>query len=184
MGGLDNLTKEIIENNCNWVSLSGGGDHLYNWTAHKDWYDKLYNILPQHIKIELHTSYINGHLNDQNFPFDAFDRVVYHVKTTDLNELIKIKRHGNEIVRIVMIATEKLKTEDFIKMSRFVEMSSDIDELSFRQLVNSNYETQYYNHELLSWGHRHELWHYIEQNDYNLYYAENKVSFKYEDFKQ
>lgn len=46
LGGLDNLTKKIIENNCNWVSLSGGGDPLYNWTAHKDWYDKLYNILP------------------------------------------------------------------------------------------------------------------------------------------
>lgn len=181
--GLDNLAYEIKKNNCNWVSLSGGGDPLYKWLDHFDWYYRLCGILPEDIKTELHTSYINANEGDIEFPFGMFDRVVYHVRTTDLNELIKIERHKNEIVRIVMIVTEELKTEDFIKLSRFVEMSNDIDELSFRQLVDSNYETQYYNHDLLMWGHKHELWHYIEQNDYNLYYAENKVSYRYEDFK-
>lgn len=177
--GLDNLVKEIGENGCNWISISGGGDPLHDWDKHKDWYDKLFNLIMYGIKLEMHTSYIDCN----GFPYEYFDRVVYHIRSTDINELIKIRRHGSETVRIVMIATESLSTEDFIKLSRFVEMSSDIDELSFRQLVNDKYKTQYFNHDLLLWGHKHGLWHYIEQNDYNLYYAENKVLRKYEDFK-
>lgn len=180
LDGLDSLEYEIKKNECNWVSISGGGDPLHEYETHKDWYLKLYDIVKRTgAKLELHTSYY-----ESEFPYYYCDRVVYHVRTTDINELIKITRHGKEITRIVMIATENLSTADFIKMSRYVDMSNDIDELSFRQLVNNKYETQYFNHDLLEWGHRHGLWYYIEQNDYNLYYAENKVSFKYEDFKK
>ena len=32
--GLNNLTKEIENNNCNWVSISGGGDPLWEHEKH------------------------------------------------------------------------------------------------------------------------------------------------------
>lgn len=35
----------------------------------------------------------------------------------------------------------------------------------------------------LRMGHK-KLWWYIEQNDYNLYYAENEVSGRYRDFEK
>lgn len=40
-----------------------------------------------------------------------------------------------------------------------------------------------YLEEYLRMGHK-KLWWYIEQNDYNLYYAENQVSTRYRDFEK
>lgn len=39
INGLDSLWLEIVRNQCNWVSLSGGGDPLWHYSDHKDWYD-------------------------------------------------------------------------------------------------------------------------------------------------
>ena len=63
-----------------------------------------------------------------------------------------------------------------------VKESDDIDELSFRQLVDGEYKERHYLEDFLRFGHK-GLWWYIEQNDYNLYYAENKVYTRYRDFK-
>ena len=65
----------------------------------------------------------------------------------------------------------------------FVKNSSEIDELSFRQLVDDKYTEQHYLEDYLRMGHK-KLWWYIEQNDYNLYYAENEVSGRYRDFEK
>ena len=180
LDGLNNLDTAIKFGQYNIVSVSGGGDPLHNYTLqNKEWYDNLFKILDNNdVPMEMHTSYIHS-----EFPYRKCHRVVYHVRTTDLNEIAKIERHGNEIVRIVMIATENLKVEDIIKIAWFVEMSNNIDELSFRQLVNNKYETEYFNHDILQWGHNHELWHYIEQNDYNDYYVEGKMYKKFSDIK-
>ena len=40
--GLDNLQKEIIKNECDWVSLSGGGDPLHNFMYNKGWYYRFF----------------------------------------------------------------------------------------------------------------------------------------------
>ena len=37
--GLDSLWLETVRNQCNWISLSGGGDPLWNYSEHKDCYD-------------------------------------------------------------------------------------------------------------------------------------------------
>jgi hypothetical protein len=60
----------------------------------------------------------------------------------------------------------------------FVKNSSDIDELSFRQMIDNNYEEQHYLEDYLRLGHQ-KLWWYIEQCDYNLYYCENKIYTEY-----
>lgn len=90
-----------------------------------------------------------------------------------------VERHGTEIVRVVFVATEKLSKEDITKISDFVYSSDQIDELSFRQMVNERYETEYYNHDFLKTGHEKGLWHYIRQKDYNIYYAENRIYTKF-----
>ena len=43
--GLNNLFSEIVKNRCNWVSLSGGGDPLWKYEQHKDWYEKFFEIV-------------------------------------------------------------------------------------------------------------------------------------------
>lgn len=83
---------------------------------------------------------------------------------------------------MVYVVTEDFSLQDIMDIALYVKNSDQIDELSFRQLVDNNYLAQNYLADYLKLGHR-KLWHYIEQNDYNLYYAENKVSYRYKDFK-
>ena len=110
-------------------------------------------------------------------PMYLCKRVVYHLQSVE--DLECVERHGTEIVRVVFVATEKLSKEDITKISDFVHSSDQIDELSFRQMVNERYETEYYNHDFLKTGHEKGLWHYIRQKDYNIYYAENRIYTKF-----
>lgn len=167
--GLDNLINEVKKNKCNIVSVSGGGDPLHNYEKHTDYYAKLIDMLVENdIPLEMHTSYI-----DNGFPIGGCHRVVYHLQ--DMDQLYDIKRWGKEKVRVVFVVTGRFTVGDLILITRAVEALPDIDELSFRQLVGNNYETMYYNHETLKWGHEKGLWHYIEQNDYNLYYVNGEI---------
>lgn len=163
INGLDSLWLEIVRNQCNWVSLSGGGDPLWHYSEHKDWYDKFFEIT-EDLNIELHTSLPNV----AGAPYDAFDRV----------QLYSIRRQNCAIVRVVFVVTENF-TEDLInRIAVFCANSDDIDELSFRQMVDNHYQETYYCYEYLKAGHK-KLWWYIEQNDYNLYYCQNKVYTEY-----
>ena len=70
-------------------------------------------------------------------------------------------------------------TKDMInRIAVFCANSEDIDELSFRQMVDNHYRETYYCHDYLKAGHK-KLWWYIEQNDYNLYYCQNHVYTEY-----
>lgn len=172
--GLDNLEKEIRRNNCNWISLSGGGDPLWNIEENIEWYKKFFEIAAKtHVYKELHTS----------FPVlprmisKCFSRIVYHLH--DFEQLKMIKRnHDEEIVRVVFVVTKNF-TEDLInRIAVYCHNSDEIDELSFRQMVDDHYHETDYCKDYLKAGHQ-KLWWYIEQNDYNLYYCENKVYTEY-----
>ena len=188
LDGLDTLALKFGAQRCNIISISGGGDPLHEYEKHVDWYRKLFKISKKiakdrgqyagRIPIEMHTSY----LTDQTtFPFYDCYRVVYHVHSYE--DLQKIHRTGDEIVRAVFVVTEDYTIEDIMRIAMFVHDSNEIDELSFRQLVDENYQEHYYLHDYLKLGHR-KFWHYIEQNDYNIYYAENQVFYRYEDLKE
>lgn len=112
----------------------------------------------------------------QRVSYNHFDRVVYHLHS--LEQLYSIKRENCSIVRIVFVVTEDF-TEDMInRIAVFCANSEDIDELSFRQMVDNHYRETYYCHDYLKAGHK-KLWWYIEQNDYNLYYCQNHVYTEY-----
>lgn len=171
--GLNSLYDEIKKNHCNWVSISGGGDPLWNFDNNIEWYEKFfYMINKANVKAELHTSM----LSLVNAPYRYFDRIVYHLH--DFEQLYLIKCTNHEIVRVVFVVTENF-TEDLInKIAVYCHNSNAIDELSFRQMVDNNYKETDYCREYLKEGHQ-KLWWYIEQCDYNLYYCENKVYTEY-----
>ena len=173
INGLDSLWLEIARNGCNWISLSGGGDPLWHYSEHEEWYDKFFEIIKDlNLNRELHTSL----LNVPGIPYDQIDRVVYHLHS--LEQLYSIKRQNCAVVRVVFVVTE-IFTEDLInRIAVFCANSDDIDELSFRQMVDEHYQETYYCYEYLKAGHK-KLWWYIEQNDYNLYYCENKTYTEY-----
>lgn len=183
IGGLDCLEDVLKENNCNIISLSGGGDPLHEYEKHIDWYRKFFSIVhrrnvyrnnkERQIPVEIHTSYMT---DETSFPFYDCYRVVYHANSYE--QLSHIKRTGREIVRVVFVVTENYSINDIMDIALFVKNSSDIDELSFRQMVGNNYEEQHYLEDYLRLGHQ-KLWWYIEQCDYNLYYCENKIYTEY-----
>ena len=179
--GLDGLKTALKDNNCDIISLSGGGDPLHEYEKHIDWYRKFFSIIRKFhvgynadsVPVEMHTSYMT---DETSFPFYDCFRVVYHANS--YKQLSHIKRTGNEIVRAVFVVTENYTIQDIMDIALFVKNSPDIDELSFRQMVGDNYEEQHYLEDYLRLGHQ-KLWWYIEQCDYNLYYCENKVYTEY-----
>lgn len=186
LAGLDNLEKALKETRCNIISISGGGDPLYEYEKHVDWYRKLFGIVRKcHINgstysvpVEMHTSYMT---DETSFPFYDCFRTVYHANSID--QLSHIRRIGDEITRVVFVVTADYTIADIMDIALFVKNSSEIDELSFRQLVDDKYTEQHYLEDYLRMGHK-KLWWYIEQNDYNLYYAENEVYGRYRDFEK
>lgn len=186
LAGLDNLEETLRENECNIISISGGGDPLYEYDKHVDWYRKLFGIVckcringnASRIPVEMHTSYMT---DETTFPFYDCYRVVYHANSFD--QLSHIRRTGDEIVRVVFVVTAEYTVTDIMDIALFAKNSSEIDELSFRQFVDGEYTEQHYLEDYLRMGHK-KLWWYIEQNDYNLYYAENKISTRYRDFEK
>lgn len=176
LAGLDGLIQAYIKNDCSYITISGGGDPLYQYENHVDWYRKLFKET-NNISLEIHTSY----LTDQStFPFYDCYRVVYHAHT--LNDLKHISRTGCEKVRVVYVVTPDFTVKDLMDIAYCVLCDKDIDELSFRQYVDSNYNAVPHLDKYLKLGHR-KLWYYIEQGDYNLYYAENEVYTSYQDFQ-
>lgn len=181
IGGLEKLNDTIKEHGVNWVSISGGGDPLFNIEHNLDWYVKLDIIVPLHVKLELHTSYIEHDFRGR-FVCNKFDRVVYHIR--DIDDIFRIKKtYRNQIVRVVFVVTEDFTVEKIDNIVMAVKLTKHVDELSFRQMVDENYETTHYYEEYLKAGHKKD-WYYIEQNDYNIYYCENEVSYRYRDFEK
>lgn len=131
------------------------------------------NCATYSIPVEMHTSYMT---DESTFPFYDCKRVVYHLNTFE--QLKHIHRTGNEIVRVVYVVTKDFTLEQIMNIAMFVADSNEIDELSFRQLVDKGYEVTDYWQDILKLGHK-KLWWYIEQCDYNLYYAENKIYTKF-----
>lgn len=168
-------------NDCNWVSVSGGGDPLYHWWEHQAWWTGFFSVCKElGRKIELHTSYYDFDHDDGilMFPFEQFDRVVYHLHCAE--ELYKICRRGKEIVRVVFVVDDSMDEYEVSKISAIVQESDDIDELTFRQYVDENYKETYYLHDLLLAGHK-KAWWYVTQCDYNTYYHNGKLYTKYTD---
>ena len=200
--GLDKLKEAVLKNKCNIVSISGGGDPARFLYKNLNWYKKLKDILEDlGVPMELHTSYIypnqyeltpafniNGkegvafpYVEIPESPYIMANRIVYHLH--DIKDLVHVKRYKkNQKIRVVFVVTDDMTKEDINFIAQFVKKSPDIDELSFRQRVDKNYQISYHLHDFLKEGHQKDWW-YIEQADYNLYYAENRVSTKYEDFK-
>ena len=166
--GLSNLRRAIDETGANIVSVSGGGDPLHNYKEHKYWYTELFAMLNNmNLPLEMHTSYLNS-----KFPYEECKRVVYHLLT--LNQLDEVAKLEEEIVRVVYVVEKWMTKDDIGYIYDYVQSSRDIDELSFRQLVNGNFEEEFHLHDYLKQYHG-KKWHYIEQSDYNDYYVEGKV---------
>lgn len=171
---LDHLKASVESEGATIISVSGGGDPLHNYSKHRDYYNKLFALCEEmNVPLEMHTSYI-----DSEFPYEKCYRVVYHLR--DFEQLKQINRHGNEIVRAVYVVTEDFSVRRIDSIAHYVHRSNEIDELSFRQMIDKNYQVTHYCEEYLRKWHKGPWW-YIEQNDYNTYFVNGKLYYKFSD---
>lgn len=170
------LEEEFKTNPCKEVSISGGGDPLYNWNKTQWFYDKLiYLTNKYHKKLELHTSYI-----DYDFPYYMFNRVVFHMMSIKYLRLIdKQHIHLPNNVRVVFVVEDYFTSDLLNRIATEVEHNTSITELpSFRQRVDNCGNTTYTLHEELKKYHLNK-WYYITQCDYNDYFVDDKVEKEY-----
>lgn len=174
---LDKLKTAVEIVKPDKISVSGGGDPLYYYGLHIDYYDKLFNLCQEmSLPVEMHTSYKNA-----SFPYWKCSKVVYHCMSVD--DLSQIKRHGDEVIRVVFVVDESFTPDKIDEIVTHVKNSSVISELSFRQMIDKNYRTTDYCQDYLRQGHKKD-WYYIEQNDYNIYFIEGELYDRYEDLKK
>lgn len=177
LSSLDKLQAAVEYEKAEAISVSGGGDPLFEYENHRKYYQRLFRICRElKLPLEMHTSYI-----ESEFPYEKCHRVVYHLH--DFDQLAKIVRHRNEIVRVVFVVTKKFKPELIEQIAEFVENSDIIDELSFRQMVDKNYHVRNYCHEYLLEGHQ-KRWYYIEQNDYHPYFVNGTIHYQFSDISK
>lgn len=173
--GLKPLRDAVAFTRANIISVSGGGDPLYNYTRNKAYYKKLFKLCEEmDIPLEMHTSYTNM----KKFPYDKCHRVVYHLRNAF--QLQEIKRRGNEIIRVVFVVTEKFNRELIFQIAASVSFNKNIDELTFRQMVGKDYRPMHYCEDILEKYHG-ELWYYVKQGDYNPYYVNGDIYYKFSD---
>ena len=172
---LDKFEEAINEVKPTIISVSGGGDPLYDFSNHKDFYQKLYEICDKKgLPIEMHTS-----LTDVDTGL-CFCRVVYHLNF--VSQIAKIKRRMNERVRVVFVVDDSFDKKKIDDIYEAVKENGEIDELSYRQMVDSNYNPTTTCEDYLSAYHRRR-WFYITQGDYNTYYVENALHYNFKELR-
>lgn len=179
--GWNELEEELKKRKGELVSISGGGDPLYNYEKNIDFYQKLFELLEEYdCSLEIHTSIVNT-----NFDYSDCKRVVLHFTIpnqinllTDLYNSRRTRLYLSEIVRVVYVVQEHYSKQLIQEIVNAVKSSNCIDDLSFRQMINSDGTTNYTLHEYLKEGHMMD-WYYIEQYDYNEYFIQDHIEREY-----
>lgn len=173
------LEEELKKHKGEEVSISGGGDPLYNYdeSNNRAFYDKLFALLKKYdCKLELHTS-----IFDPRFPYDNCERVVFHFTVPNQ---IKMLYYTDRLVclpskvRVVYVVQEYYTRHLINEIVKEVLACEEITELSFRQMIKADGTTDYTLYDYLKEGHMKD-WYYIEQQDYNEYFVQDHLEREY-----
>lgn len=178
--GWKELEEQLKLHKGELISISGGGDPLYNYDNHqnKTFYNILFELLEKYdCTLELHTSMIN-----QSFPYGKCERVVFHFTMPSQISMLNLLNGKinliDPIIRVVYVVQEHYTNHLIHEIEREVTLSSYVEELSFRQMIGTDGKAQCYCHEYLKKGHG-IYWYYIEQCDYNEYFVQNHMEKEY-----
>ena len=183
--GLNNLPQAIEDYDPEIISISGSGDPMFEYDQHYDWWSK-FHAFTADMNLALHTSYaklpqnfITDRYKMMKEGYEPYIRIVYHLHSyLAINHLT---RYMDEKVRVVFVVDPTFTEEKIDTIANMVANSNIVDELSFRQMVDKNYNKTYFCYPYLKEGHEAGAWNYIEQGDYNTYYCENKI---YKEFRK
>lgn len=176
------LEQEIMNMEGDEISISGGGDPLYNYKDNQWFYDRVLDLATKYNKkLELHTTYI-----DYEFDYSDFDRIVFHMNNPTQIRLIDNSRNRLWLptnVRVVFVLQPHYNEYLVNHIIEEVKKNSDISELvSFRQLIDNNGQAVDIMHDKLKERHLKDLY-YIEQCDYNDYFVNDHIEKEYLEIK-
>lgn len=184
--GWDELEEELKKHKGELVSISGGGDPLYDYANNKRFYENLFVLLEKYnCRLELHTSIV-----DPCFDYSYCERVVFHFTMPNQIKMLEnlIIKGQNSLqlpinVRVVYVVQEHYSKHLINEIvSEVASASWIINELSFRQMIGKDGEPKYYLHDYLKQGHQKD-WYYIEQSDYNEYFVQDHIEKEYLNIK-
>lgn len=150
------------------ISISGGGDPLFNLKNNLDWWERLYSI--KSIKtgktiIDLHTAKIASKNFLERFKINKY---VFHLKNpNDLHQINELMLLPFNKLRIVLVADKKYTEHDYMMLAK--ELLPYNIQFSIRQKVVNNEAI-----EIMTDFLKKEIsWKYIKQGDYNTYFMPN-----------
>lgn len=165
------------------LSVSGGGDPLFNITTEDDrayWYWLITSFCKLHnIKSKIHTSYFKNLSQTQKDIISKFDLVSYHL--FDARDAQCVEKIQKECVRVVFVVTPDFTTQKIDEIKQAVSDNGSIDQLTFRQYVSNDYVPVRICEDYLSQGDYQNYWKYVRQGDYNNYIINNKLYFRFKD---
>lgn len=179
------LEEEIIKMEGDEISISGGGDPLYQIEKNEWFYTELFKLAKKHNKkLELHTTYIIP-----EFYYSRFHRVVFHLHSpvqlrllNRFDTIISKKLSLPENVRVVFVMQEHYNRSLIRHICEEANKTSVNELVSFRQLISSAGKAVNIQHNFLKQGHLKD-WFYIEQYDYNDYYVNDHIEKAYLEIK-
>jgi len=156
------------------ISVSGGGDPLFNLAINLPWWDKLFSIKPTHTQIDLHTAKIA--------PIDflqtnSFNYYVFHAKNANqyFNIEDRLKKLPVNKIRIVIVADEGYTKADYLMLASAVRHAGFSFSIRRKVINKKAIETP-----LDDFLKSYKKWHYIEQTDYNQYFMpDNRIYTKF-----
>lgn len=166
----------IRDKEIDFLSVSGGGDPL--WLIddeRKAWYRTLTErCVGNGIESELHTSMLslfsNGMTDDM-----GFDRVVFHL--LDVRQMTDVPRLRCQ-TRVVFVVIPSMDEQDIDEIADIAQASGNIDQLTFRQLINPDYSIDHTCEAYLKEGHQKRWW-YVTQGDYNTYIVNDRILYRF-----
>ncbi|OZG68242.1 hypothetical protein [Bifidobacterium eulemuris] len=183
-----NETTRTIERllpNMRFLSFSGGGDPLWRIDdERRAWYRRITEQCKQKgVATEMHTSMIAApHLLHAGTPDEPmFDRIVYHIRHERL--IPRIQRIQGTANRVVFVVAPDFTPDRIDRIDRMCSGVQNVDELSFRQMINPDYSIDRTCEDHLLEGHG-KRWHYITQGDYNTYILNDQTADTYESLRR
>jgi len=157
------------------ISVSGGGDPLFQLDANMGWWNKFFEIVQKTgVVVDLHTAKLA--------PVDfgkKFAKYVWHVKDITkpiASEYKQLIDYGIP-VRMTVVAEAKYTEHDYLIFAKQVVMMGF--QCSFRELVTRE-GTFPYNQDILKFLESEQGWKFVRQADYNYYFMpDNTVTDKF-----
>lgn len=160
------LTKFLVDNkNKGKVSVSGGGDCLYRYSAHKIWWNRLFNITKKlNMKIDVHSR--TKFYND-NF-WSKINKCV--VSSDIIDDLKNYPAYLNQFttVRIVKVITDETNSAN---VRKYIKYANKIGcQLTFKQLTGFDDNGNYKKYKKMFSNQ-----FFLDEGDYNIYFFPNNT---------